>query len=178
MPYQPPGLWKSTYSNDQWATSPGEDRYRRGLYTFIKRTTPYPEMLTFDGTSRETCTIRRARTNTPLQALVLLNDPVFVECAQALARKMDACGNGALDEQIAAGLRTALLREPRPAEIAALGDLYRERIAVYRQDAAAAEKLACDPLGPLPPGADPAHLAALTAVANVILNLDEFLTKN
>jgi hypothetical protein len=178
MPYQPPGLWKSTYSNDKWATSPGEDRYRRGIYTFLKRTTPYPEMITFDGTSRETCTIRRARTNTPLQALVLLNDPVFVECAQALARKMNACGAAALDEQIAFGLRAALLREPRPAEIAALVSLYRERLEVYRPDAAAAEKFASDPLGPLPSGTDVAHLAALTAVANVILNLDEFLTNS
>ncbi len=178
MPYQPPGLWKSTYNRTQWTTSEGEDRHRRGLYTFIKRTTPYPAMLMFDGTSRETCTVRRSRTNTPLQALVMLNDPAFVECAQALARKMSASGDGQVDRQLAAGLRAALLREPRPREIEPMRELYQQRLAAYRNDPAAAERMATDPLGPAPAGADVAHLAALTAVANVILNLDEFVTKN
>ncbi|MGH7959763.1 MAG: PSD1 and planctomycete cytochrome C domain-containing protein [Opitutaceae bacterium] len=178
MPYQPPGLWKSTYSSEKWKTSTGEDRHRRGLYTFIKRTTPYPAMLMFDGTSRETCTVRRSRTNTPLQALVMLNDPVFVECAQALARKMNACGDARIDKQLAAGLRAALLREPWPREIEVIAELYRQRLEVYRRDSAAAEKIATNPLGPPPAGADVAHLAALTAVANVVLNLDEFVTKH
>jgi len=178
MPYQPPGLWKSTYSTEQWKTSAGEDRHRRGLYTFIKRTTPYPAMMMFDGTSRETCTVRRSRTNTPLQALVMLNDPVFVECAQALARKMNAGGDARVEKQLAAGLRAALLREPRPQEIEVMAELYRQRLDVYQRDPAAAERIAVDPIGPPPAGADVAHLAALTAVANVILNLDEFVTKN
>lgn len=177
MPYQPPGLWKSTYSNDDWVTSPGEDRYRRGLYTFLKRTTPYPEAILFDATSRETCTLRRPRTNTPLQALITLNDPVFVECAQALARKMALKGGEKLDGQIAFGLREALLREPRAEEISELAGLYRRRIEEGKADKTAMEKLATDPLGPLPAGMDAAHAAALTAVANVILNLDEFVTK-
>jgi hypothetical protein len=177
MPYQPPGLWKSTYSDDRWLTSPGEDRFRRGIYTFLKRTTPYPSMVTFDGTSRETCTLRRSRTNTPLQALVTLNDPVFVECAQALARRMAGCGDASPEAQIAFGLRAALLREPRPEEVPVLARLYQQRLEAARQDPQAAEKLASDPLGPLPPGADAARLAALTSVANVILNMDEFLTK-
>ena len=177
MPYQPPGLWKSTYSKDDWATSPGEDRYRRGLYTFIKRTTPYPEMILFDATSRETCTLRRPRTNTPLQALITLNDPVFVECAQALARKMALNGGKTVEEQIAFGMRAALLREPRPEEIAELAKLYARRIDEGKADPTAMEKLATDPLGPLPAGMDAGHAAALTAVANVILNLDEFVTK-
>lgn len=176
FPWQPAGLWKSTYNNTKWETSPGEDRHRRGLYTFIKRTTPYPQMVTFDGTSRETCTIRRVRTNTPLQALTVLNDPVFVECAQALARRMFAASNR-VEQQLAHGLRSALLREPRPAELQALQELYNERLAAAQSDLEAARRLATDPLGPLPDGADPASLAALTAVANVILNLDEFLTK-
>ena len=176
FPWQPAGLWKSTYNNTKWETSPGDDRHRRGLYTFIKRTTPYPQMVTFDGTSRETCTIRRVRTNTPLQALTVMNDPVFVECAQSLARKMDNAGPE-LDLQLVAGLKAALLRDPRPAEIAALRGLYQERLKAARQDLDAARRLATEPLGPLPESSDPAHLAALTAVANVILNLDEFLTK-
>jgi len=176
MPYQPAGLWKSTYSKDNWQTSPGEDRYRRGIYTFVKRTTPYPSMMTFDGTSRETCTIRRARTNTPLQALVTLNDPVFVECAQALARKMSSASPD-LRKQLAAGVKAVLIRDAKPEELDVLTKLYEQRLVIYQKDKEAATKLASDPLGPLPADADPAKLAALTAVANVLLNLDEFLTK-
>ena len=176
MPYQPPGMWKSTYSSDKWQTSPGEDQFRRGLYTFIKRTTPYPSMITFDGTSREYCTVRaESAANTPLQALVTMNDPVFVQCAQALARRMAASGNTP-QAQIAYGLRTALLREPSPREVEVLTQLFQERLAVYQQDPADAEKFATVPLGLDAAKAD-ARLAALTAVANVILNLDEFLTK-
>ncbi len=176
MPWQPDGLWKSTYNNTKWVTSPGEDRWRRGIYTFQKRTTPYPQMLTFDGPSRETCLIRRIRTNTPLQALTTLNDPVFVECAQALARRMSASGVG-VEDWIAAGYSKTLLRTPRPEETAALAKLYREQFEQLQRDPAAAKSLATEPLGPASEGSDLAKLAALTTVANVILNLDEFLTK-
>jgi hypothetical protein len=176
MPYQPPGLWHSTYSSDQWITSAGEDRHRRGIYTFLKRTTPYPSMIAFDATSHETCTLLRARTNTPLQALVTLNDPVFVECAQALARRSAAAGGDARS-QIAFAFKAALLRQPRAEELDALVTLYRQRLTAFRADRAAAVKLASEPLGPLPPGADATHLASLTCVTNVIFNLDEFLTK-
>ncbi len=177
MPYQPPGLWKSTYSDDRWQTSPGEDQFRRGIYTFIKRTTPYPSMMTFDGNSRETCTLRRSRTNTPLQALVTLNDPVFIQCAQALSRRMVMEGPGTPEGQIAFGLRTALLREPTPQEVKVLVQLYNDRLEASRQDPQGAEKLAASALGTIPPGIGAPRMAALTAVANVILNLDEFLTK-
>ena len=88
MPHQPEGIWRSTYNTDKWILSPGEDRYRRGLYTFLKRTSPYPALMTFDAPSREVCTVRRITTNTPLQALVTLNDPAYIEAAQALARRM------------------------------------------------------------------------------------------
>jgi len=176
MPRQPDGLWKSTYNTTKWVTSPGEDRWRRGIYTFLKRTTPYPQMVTFDGPSRETCLVRRIRTNTPLQALTTLNDPVFVECAQALARQMADAGP-AIEERIAVGYRRALLREPRPEEAAALASLYREQVSDLRGNESAAKALATDPLGPAPEGTDIVQLAALTTVANVILNLDEFLTK-
>ncbi|HVJ87410.1 MAG TPA: PSD1 and planctomycete cytochrome C domain-containing protein [Caulifigura sp.] len=176
MPWQPEGLWKSTYNNTKWETSPGEDRWRRGIYTFMKRTTPYPQMLTFDGPSRETCLIRRIRTNTPLQALTTLNDPVFVECAQALARQM-ASSDRETDSRIALAFQRTLLRSPTREETAALTRLYAEQLKDMQHDPAAAKSLATEPLGPLPEGADVAELAALTAVANVILNLDEFLTK-
>ena len=176
MPPQPDGIWRSTYNLDKWKTSPGEDKYRRGLYTFIKRTSPYPSMMTFDGPSREICTIRRINTNTPLQALVLLNDPVYVEAAQALARRMTQV-EGSIDAQLAAGFQAALIRPPQPRELAALRQLYDQRLKFYQQDAVAAEQLAVNPLGPPAKGVEHSVLAALTAVCNVILNLDEFVTR-
>jgi hypothetical protein len=178
MPYQPDGIWKSTYNTDQWTLSAGEDRHRRGLYTFLKRTSPYPAMMVFDAPTREFCTVRRIGTNTPLQALVTLNDPAFIEAAQALARRMVKEGGSDESHRIAHGLRLALIREPESREIEALVQLYKHRLEAYRADTEAAKKLATDPLGPVPPVNDVAELAALTAVSNVILNLDEFLTKN
>jgi len=178
MPRQPEGIWKSTYNTDKWILSEGEDRFRRGLYTFLKRTSPYPAMLAFDAPSREVCTVRRVNTNTPLQALVTLNDPAFVEAAQGLARRMAREGGADVNSRIARGLTLALARPARPREVEALAALYARRLEAAKADRAAALALATDPLGPLPEGADPAETAALTAVANVILNLDEFLTKS
>ena len=134
MPPQPGGLWKSAYSGEKWITAKGADRYRRGLYTFIKRTTPYPAMTTFDAPSREICTVRRITTNTPLQALVTLNDTAFVEMAQALARKMHAAGKS-VDEQIASGLQRALVRPAKPEEVKVLRDLYEARLKHYADHA-------------------------------------------
>ena len=88
FPLQPPGIWNMPYNSDKWTTSEGEDRYRRSLYTFWRRTSPYPSFMTFDATSREFCQVRRVRTNTPLQALTLLNDPASFDAARALARRM------------------------------------------------------------------------------------------
>ncbi len=178
MPYQPEGIWKSTYSTDKWETSPGEDRHRRGLYTFIKRTSPYPAMTTFDAPSRELCTVRRISTNTPLQALVTLNDQVYIEAAQHLARRMIAEGGGALEARVAYALERTLLRPAQPREIRVLAELYQKRLQHYRAAPDEAGKFATDPLGAAPEGADVAELAALTAVCNVILNLDEFLTRS
>jgi hypothetical protein len=177
MPYQPDGIWKSTYSNDNWVTSPGSERHRRGLYTFIKRTSPYPAMTTFDAPSREVCTVRRISTNTPLQALVTLNDQVYIEAAQALARRALREAGPSAEERIALALRQALVRPGEPREVEALAALYRRRLEHYRKHGDAARTLATDPLGPPPDGADVAELAALTSVCNVILNLDEFLSR-
>jgi hypothetical protein len=165
MPPQPDGLWKSAYSGEKWVTATGEDRYRRGIYTYVKRTAPYPAMTTFDAPSRELCTIRRVNTNTPLQALVTLNDTAFVEMAQALAKKMQAAGSTP-EAQIADGLQRALVRPAKPQEVAVLKELYDARRKAATEHPDEAKKLAAD-----------AELAALTAVANVILNLDEFLTR-
>jgi len=178
MPYQPDGIWRSTYNTDKWVTSPGEDKHRRGLYTFIKRTSPYPAMITMDAPSREFCTIRRITTNTPLQALVTLNDTVFIEAAQALARRMMRETPGSdLNQKIAKGLELALGRAANANETAVLAALYQDRLAYYKTDAKAAEAMATKPLGPVLAGMDQAELAALTTVANCILNLDEFLTR-
>lgn len=178
MPLQPEGIWQSTYNTTKWETSKGEDRYRRGLYTFIKRTTPYPAMTTFDAPSRELCTVRRINTNTPLQALVTLNDPAFVEAAQGLARRMVKEGGARLEDRIARGLEWALIRPAQPNELAVLTKLYENRKVYYVAHADEAMKFATEPMGPVPEGMDTKDLAALTAVSNVILNLDEFVTRN
>jgi len=177
MPYQPDGVWQVVYSGDQWRTSEGDDKYRRGLYTFWRRTSPYPSMVTFDAPSREVCTARRIRTNTPLQALVTLNDPVYVEAAQALARTMIETGGAAPADRAAYGFRRVLARPPRDYELDVLTDLYVGERAHYSDARDAAVTMATVPLGPLPNGADPVEYAAWTIVANALLNLDEALTK-
>ena len=112
MPPQPDGVWQVVYSDDRWLTSDGDDRYRRGLYTFWRRTSPYPSAMALDATSRETCTIRRIATNTPVAAFALLNDPVYVEAAQALARRIveqDAADTAA---RMTFAFRQVLARQP------------------------------------------------------------------
>lgn len=177
MPPQPAGIWQSTYNSEKWVTPTGEDRYRRGIYTFIKRTSPYPSMLTFDAPSRETCTLRRINTNTPLQALVLLNDPVAIEAAQALARRMVGEATGkTLRDRLTRGFELVLCRQPTADELSALDDLYSARLAAWTSDSAAAAEFA----GSSPESVtqcSTAELASLVAVANVLLNLDEFLTR-
>jgi hypothetical protein len=177
-PPQPPGLWQAAFNGQRtWATSKGEDRYRRGLYTFWRRTVPYPSMATFDATSRETCTVRRIRTNTPLQAFVTLNDPVYVEAAQALARRIAKEGGSTAEERARFGLRLCLCRPSRPEQVEHVMTLFETEREHYRKDAKAALALATEPLGPLPMGMDAAELAAWTVVANVLLNLDAVLMK-
>jgi hypothetical protein len=178
FPPQPPGLWQAAFNGQRtWATSNGADRHRRGLYTFWRRTIPYPSMTTFDAPSREICTVRRIRTNTPLQAFVTLNDPVYVEAAQALARRVVKEGGTRAEGRARYGLRLCLCRPPSEAQVQQVLTLYQSEREHYRKDAKAALKLATDPLGPLPPGADTAEMAAWTVVANVLLNLDGVLTK-
>ncbi|MGH7127562.1 MAG: DUF1549 and DUF1553 domain-containing protein, partial [Planctomycetaceae bacterium] len=159
-----------------WTTSPGGDRYRRGLYTEWRRSLPYPSMATFDAPSREVCTVRRVRTNTPLQALVTLNDPVYVEAAQALARRMATSGKTP-EEKVTIGFRLCLAREPHPAEVERLVTLHKQVYAEYANQPDQARALATDPLGPAPDGMDVIDLAAWTVVGNVLLNLDEVLMK-
>jgi len=178
FPPQPPGLWRAAFNGDRtWHTSQGPDRYRRGLYTFWRRTVPYPSMATFDAPSREICNIRRIRTNTPLQAFVTLNDPVYVEAAQALARRIVRNGGETPEQHAHFALQLCLTRPPESEQIKILIELYESEKAFYETDAVAAQQMATEPLGPLPAGMKKEELAAWTVVSNVLLNLDEVLTK-
>ena len=168
------GLTAAFGSGIDWQTSQGEDRWRRAIYTTWRRSNPYPSMAAFDAPNREVCTIRRPRTNTPLQALVTLNDPVYVEAAQSLARRMVTEGGSTDPERVIRGFRLVLARQPSAFEIDRLVRLHAESLADYRQTPEEARKLATEPLGPPPADlSDLADLAAWTVVANVILNLDE-----
>ncbi len=169
------GLSAAFGSSTDWQTSTGEDRYRRALYTTWRRSNPYPSMATFDAPSREVCTIRRPRTNTPLQALVTLNDPAYVEAAQALARRIVGEGGSTAADRAIHGFRLVLARYPVAAEVDRLVRLHDEAMATYAESPADAKQMATDPLGPVPADlqVDLADLAAWTVVANVILNLDE-----
>ena len=124
------------YSDDKWTTSEGEDRYRRSLYTFWRRTSPYPSFMTFDATSREFCTVRRVRTNTPLQALTLLNDPASFEAARALAGRMAAAPARARGRAPRSAFKLVLAREPQPAELDRLVALVRRRSCKHYRSAA------------------------------------------
>jgi len=179
MPLQPDGIWKSVYSEMKWQTSEGEERHRRGLYTFFKRTSPYPSLTTFDAPSREVCSLRRIRSNTPLQALVTLNDPVFVEAAQSLARLMlqGERQAAAPETWIRAGWKRVTGRSATAEEVEALVALYGTRKTYYETHPEDARSFSGVEAMPVSGAVVPATLAALTAVANVLLNLDEFLTK-
>jgi uncharacterized protein DUF1553 len=176
FPPQPAGLWQAAFNNERrWVTSVGEDRYRRALYVFWRRSVPYPSMEVFDAPNRELCSLRRTRTNTPLQAFVTLNDPVYVECAQALARRMLEEGDGA---PVIRGMELCLQRPPSDRERELLGDLYKDALAeLERAPLEDAVRLATNPLGPLPEEQDPRQAAAWTAVAGVLLNLDAVLNR-
>ena len=154
MPFQPEGVWMTVYNGGKWTTSKNGDQYRRGLYTYWKRTSPYPSMEAFDAPSREVCKVRRIRTNTPLQALVTLNDPVYMECAKEFGKVIKA-QSGDIDAKLAYAFERALSRKAKTAEITALKKLFTEIQRDYKK-----------------PEED-----AWTLVANVIMNLDEFLVK-
>jgi hypothetical protein len=171
------GLRAAFGGSTDWQTSPGEDKYRRGLYTRWRRTTPYPALTTFDAPSREVCTIRRLRTNTPLQALVTLNDPVFIEAAQGLARRIVREGGDSVASRIDYGFRLCLVRSASETEHARLAALYDEAARRFQASPEMARQLAIDPLGPSTLAIDEAELAAWTLVSNVLLNLDEWLAK-
>ncbi|MBQ4914182.1 DUF1553 domain-containing protein [Maribacter sp. MMG018] len=168
MPPQPDGVWQSVYSNESWVESKGEDKYRRAIYTYLKRTSPYPSFITFDAGSREVCTIRRTVTNTPLQALVTLNDPVYMEAAYTLAKSMEA---ESIEKAISIGYKKATFSEINSEKLDVLKNLYDQALEEFETTNEYRENFAGLKEKPS------AKLAALTIVANAIMNLDEFLTK-
>ncbi|MEM7010565.1 MAG: DUF1553 domain-containing protein, partial [Verrucomicrobiota bacterium] len=178
-PVKPPqpqmGLKAAFGSATDWQTSTGEDKFRRGLYTTWRRSNPYPSMATFDAPNREVCAVNRSRTNTPLQALVTLNDPVYVEAAQALGRLMAAADD--VEKGVELGMRRCVSRHPSDAEIEKLVALHEKARARFAEQPDQAKLMAEDPIGPIPEDGDAVDLGAWTVVGNVLLNLDEMFMK-
>jgi hypothetical protein len=180
-PYHPKGLWLEL-NNRPGLSKPyphgkGEALYRRSLYTYWKRTVPPPSMATFDAPEREFCLVRRSRTNTPLQAFVLLHDPQFVEAARQLAAQMMAAAKGP-NARIAHGFRIITARQPTAREQAILQRLYRERLAFYKKAPEAAATLLAIGESKTTENLPAIEHAAWTTVARAMMNLSETITKN
>ncbi len=175
-PYQPAGLWEEAGTGKHYTEDKGENLYRRSLYTFWRRTSPPPSMLIFDAPSREVCTAKRETTSTPLQALVLLNDPQFVEASRVLAEQLVRhCGSDT-EACLRRGFRLAIGRAPTDAELTILRELYQEQLKLFTVDVAAAEKYLSIGERPADKTLPTPQLAATAVVANAIINLDEFVT--
>jgi hypothetical protein len=178
-PYEPPGLWEAvSFNNSQkYVPDKGDDQYRRSLYTYWKRQSPPPNMMLFDAPTREYCVVRRPRTNTPLQALDLMNDPQYVEASRAFAQRMLIEGGKSVGERIAYGFRLATTRRPRADEIKVLQDVLNQQLAEFSKEKSAAEKLLKVGSFQAKESLDQIELAAWTTIASMILNLDETVTK-
>jgi hypothetical protein len=176
-PYQPDGLWKEIATDTEYQTASGADLYRRGLYTYWKRTVAPPAMVTFDATTRETCVVRSSRTNTPLQALTLMNDVTFVESARVLAQRVMMDGGSIPADRIALAFRRVVSRAPTSAELTILMSSFEHYLSFYAGRPKAARELCRAGEYPVPESLDTTHLAAYSVVASVILNLDEAITK-
>jgi hypothetical protein len=175
-PYQPADYY-SDKGRWKWTDSTGQDLYRRGLYTFWRRTTFYPSFQVFDAPTREYCTVDRPRTNTPLQALVTLNDPVFVEAARVLGQRIMQEGGDGLASKLTFAFRLCVARSPRDNELQVLQRLYATQLALYQANQSAAAALVKNGAAPRPENLPIPELAAWTAISNVMLNLDETLTR-
>lgn len=177
MPYQPDGVWQVVYSGASWKTSEGEDKFRRGIYTHWRRTSPYPSMTTFDSPSREFCVPRRIPTNTPLQALVTLNDPVFIEASKALAQRMKKIEAENISAQIATGYKNALMQVPSQNTLDVLTRLYRDTNVDSNNQKNKDIVFQTGTGNEADPEAVDNSLDAMAVVANAILNLDRFIMK-
>jgi len=174
FPPQPDGIWDIPYSSEKWTPSEGEDRYRRGIYVFIRRSATYPSFMTFDATSREHTTVRRVRTNTPLQALTTLNDEAYFEAARALAARVLKEASPTDATRATYAFRLVATRTPKGTEIDRILSSYQRQLEKFRNDRAAAAQTI---KGYEVANVDAAEQAAWTLVANALLNLDEALTK-
>jgi hypothetical protein len=171
FPYQPEGIWMSPWNGGVWKKSDSCDQYRRALYTYWKRSAPYPSMITFDGTSHEVCTARRIRTNTPLQSLTTLNDSAYIETAQYFAYRMQSMGGKNIRQQISKGYELAMYKQASPEKIAVFEKLYNNAIQKFRADEVKMKAMAGNKK-------QNAETAAMVVVAGAMMNLDEFITKN
>jgi hypothetical protein len=169
MPYQPDGIWSSPYNGDKWIKSEISQQYRRAIYTFWKRTSPYPSMISFDGVGREVCVSRRIRTNTPLQALVTLNDSVYVDISAKLAQRALSVSKQNYLESIKIAYLLASGKKISEPNFAILSRLYQETLNIYKKEKQKSKALS---------GEENPELAALILVSNTILNLDEVITKS
>ncbi|MEY4930497.1 MAG: hypothetical protein RI909_1221, partial [Bacteroidota bacterium] len=173
MPFQPDGIWRSPYNGDQWVMSHGEDQNRRALYTYWKRTAPYPTMITYDGGAREVCVTRRIRTNTPLQALTTLNDSAYFVMARSFAFKMEKLNAKDVEQQISRGYESMFFKPITENRLRALTELYSASINRFKKDEKATQEImGANDMQPKP------ETAALVMVANAMLNLDEWVNKN
>jgi hypothetical protein len=181
-PYQPPGIWEAvaytTSTTAKYTPDSGDALYRRSLYTFWKRTAPPPSMTLFDAPSREQCTARRERTDTPLQALALMNDPQYFEAARQLGSRMLRQGGDTDAARLAYGFRLVTARPPAESERAVLTETLELQRLRFRANEDAARKAIAVGDSPVPTDVPPAELAAYTMTANILLNLDEVVTKN
>ena len=178
-PYQPAGYWSFlNFPVRDWQPSQGEDQHRRGLYTYWCRTFLHPSLLAFDAPTREECTVERARSCTPLQALVLLNDPIYVEAARSFAARILEKGGKDVPARLDWAFHQAVSRPVRPEEVKLLTGLYQKHLAQFRNDRPGVDKLLAIGQLPLPKGVDHAELAAWTSLTRVILNLHETITRN
>jgi hypothetical protein len=185
FPYQPKGIWMSPYNGAEWVASKGGEQYRRAVYTYWKRSASYPSMISFDATSREVCTARRIRTNTPLQALVTLNDTVYLDIARHFAHRLDSLVAGGPERKIAAGYRRMMFGEIAPEKLAILMGLYKESLDRFEGSPGDAEKMLGDSAGTADEAKEGggivsrrARQAAMVVICSVLLNLDEVITKN
>jgi hypothetical protein len=176
FPPQPSGTGDLAYGGGSWKVSSGADRFRRGLYTHLKRASPYPMFMTFDAPAPSTCTVRRTQSNTPLQALTLLNDSAFVEAAQALAARVIAEAPEDIASRARFAFRLCLARAPRDAELKVLTDFYGKQRARFEKGTADPGAVAGVDAN-TPDAARVKELAAWTTVARLLLNLDETITK-
>lgn len=173
MPWQPEGIWNSPYNGAKWENSKGEDQYRRAIYTYWKRSAPYPSMIAFDGAQRVVCSPRRIRTNTPLQALVTLNDEAYIEMARHFAKRMEQEGGKDIGQRISKGYQWVMYRPIAAPKLQILDKLYLQAFNDYKKNPAKIGEI----LGAGDKDKNP-EKAALVIVANAMLNLDEVVTKN